>query len=239
MEVKSLKKQLIDLIICFLIVCFTLALVNTLIASSNEEPIEFSIIKQEQNSFSEIKVEVSSLGTFLRTDPEWKEDEPIIQRPTMIDLEAEGINNSKWVSINYSGELAFSTGKYLENEIVLIGLFSTTSEIKSNEQLNRVPGAIDTGRDYKSDDTYFYSLTTDISEDFLIMSPFENIIEIPRNAKFLVLCVADVYYPDNSGSIQVTLTKLEEYQVIFSIENLLIMFEVLFIVLVALYYRKK
>jgi hypothetical protein len=239
-EVESLKGKSSGLIICFLIFCFTFTQINTVITSNTKEMIKYDMIETEQDDFSEIQIEVSSLGTFLRAEPKKDDRDSMVQEPTIIDLESARINGSKWISINYSSESFSNTRKKTsETEIVLIGLFSLTSELKPIEFLRRVPGAIDSGRDYKTDETYFDNLSTDIPEDFIIRSPFENVIEIPRNAKFLFLCIADTYYPDNSGTIQVTLTKLEEYQVIFSIENLFIIFEIVFIVLVLMYYRKK
>ena len=240
-EVKSLKEKSSCLITIFLItLCFPFVLINTVAGSFNERTAILTAPEQKQIDFSKIQIEVSSLGTFLRAEPNMNQGESIVQEPTIIDLEAEKISGSKWISISYSGEFLYSTRKkYSESEILLIGLFSTTSELKPIENLKRSPGAIDSGRDYKTGETYFSNLPTDISEDFIIMHPFENIIKTPRNAKFLFLCIADVYYPDNSGSIQVTIVKLEEYQVIFSIENILIMLEVAFITLVPLYYRRK
>ena len=236
-----MKNILFSSAICLLlIICFTPIFVGKAAASGNKGIVEISSPTPEPVEFSEIQVEVSSLGTFLRADSNTNQGESIVQEPTIIDLKAEKINGSKWISISYSGEFFYSTRKkYSESEILLIGLFSTASELKSIENMKRVPGAIDSGRDYKTGETYFTNLTTDISEDFIITVPFENIIEIPRNAKFLFLCIADVYYPDNSGSILVTIAKLEECQVIFSIENIFIMLEIAFITLVTIIYRRK
>jgi hypothetical protein len=155
-------------------------------------------------------------------------------------LNAENLNGSRWISVKYSGEFFYNKKtKSSGTEIILIGLFSKTSEITSIENVNRVPGAINSGRDYKTAETLFSELPTDISEDFLIMYPLENIIEVPSDANFLFLCIADIYYPDNSGSINITITSLQELEVIFSIENLIIILELGFIFFVLIYYLKK
>ena len=163
-----------------------------------------------------------------------------LEEPTIIDLEKFRLNNSRWILISYSGEFFYSSEqKYSDYEITLIGLFSTSSELKSIDNLNRVPGAIDAGIDYKTGKTLLRDLPTDIPEDFRIRSPFESRIEIPSEAKFLFLCIADVNYPDNSGSIQVTITELENYQLLFSIENLVVIIEVVYIIFLLIYYRKE
>jgi len=209
------KKLLFSLAICFfLIICFTPIFVGYAAASNNKEIVEISSPTPEPVKFSEIHVEVSSLGTFLRVNPY---DGQYVQEPTIIDLEAEGLNASQWISIKYSGEIYyeghFGIGKkQVDGEIPLIGVFSSTSELKSTDDLNRVPGAIKTGPDYQTEKTLFENLPTDISEDFIIRSLFANNIEIPRGAKYLFLCYADIYYPDNIGTIQVTINKLELYQ---------------------------
>lgn len=224
----------------FLIINFVFIFPNRVNSSLEDE---FEIVPEtEQNDFNQIQIEVNSLGTFLRAEPNIEEGESVTQPqiPTIIDLEAVGINYSKWISISYSGEFFYTeTNKYTQLEITLIGLFSKTSEIKPIEHLNRVPEAIDSGINYNSGETRPNNLQTDISEDFIIGSFFNNKIEIPHDAKFLFLCIADIYYPDNSGSIQVTITELESYEVILSIENIIILFELIFIALIIIYIRKE
>jgi len=236
-----MKKQFFSSVIClFVIICFTSNLFYNVITSADQGTVEINSPAQEPDEFSQIQVDVPSLGTFLRADPNTNEGESIVQKPTIIDLEAEKIQGSKWISIRYSGEFFYSKNKkYSNGEITFIGLFSTTSELKSIENLKRVPGAINSGIDHKTDNTYIGNLATDISEDFIIIYSFESIIEIPNSARFLFLCIADIYYPDNSGSIQVTITKLEQYQVIFSIENMLLILEVAFIIFIVIYYKRE
>jgi hypothetical protein len=241
-----MKKQLFFSVIClFLIIGFTPNLIGNIIASGNEGTIEISSPEAKSIKFSKIQVNVSALGTFLRADPNQEEGGSPVQEPTIIDLEAEGLNDIQWVSIKYYGEIYYSLedlsheNKHLNDQNPLIGVFSSTSEIKSIDNLNRVPGAINFGEDYKTGETYFGNLPTDISEDFIIKPILGINIEIPSRAKFLFLCCADVYYPDNAGTIQVTITKLELYQYLFSIENIIIILEVIFIIFVVIFIKKE
>ena len=235
------KKQTTEFLIClFLLIIFSLIWISTVFGRAYETTIEVSSPDFEPVEFSDISVEVSSLGTFLCADHIPEERGYVVQEPTIIDLEETGLNDSKWILISYSGEFFYSSEKkYSDYEITLIGLFSASSELKSIDNLNRVPGAIDAGIDYKTGKTLQGNLPTDIPEDFIIRSPFESRIEIPNRAKFLFLCIADIYYPDNSGSIQVTITELENYQLIFSIENFVVILEVVYIFFLLIYYRKE
>ncbi len=236
-----MKKQLFSSVIyLFLIICFTSLFIGIVIASADEGTVEISSQVLEPVDFSEMQVDVSALGTFLRADPNMEEGGSPVQKPTIIDLDAEGLSDAKWISINYHGEVFLSYGKkHVNDEIRLIGLFSATSELKSIENLNRVPEAINSGEDYKTGETYFGNVPTDISEDFIIKYLIGSNIEIPSGAKFLFLCCADIYYPDNAGTIQVTITKLEYYQFLFSIENVVIILEVIFIMFLVIFIKKR
>lgn len=198
--------------------------------------------------FSELQVDVSALGTFLRADPIMEEGGSPVEPPTVIDLEATGLIDEEWILISYSGKIfhAIDWGDGDPKEdgyINLIGIFSTTSELESIDKLNRVPGAIDSNKDFVTDETYFGELQTDIPEDFLSGDETGTRIEIPDGAKFLFLCNPDVYYPDNFGTFQVTIKKIETEQsdsgfpieIVISIILAIIALIVLFLV----YKRKK
>ena len=179
--------------------------------------------------FSELKVDVSALGTFLRADPIMEEGGSPVEEPTIIDLEAQGLIGEEWILISYSGEIfhAIDWGDGDPKEdgyINLIGVFSTTSELESIDNLNRVPGAIASNVGFETDETYFTEMSTDIPEDFLSGHHTGTKIEIPNGAKFLFLCNPDVYYPDNFGTFQVTIKKLETGQSdsVFPIEIVII-----------------
>jgi hypothetical protein len=223
-----MKKQSFSSVICFfLIICFTPIFMGNVVASVDEGMAKISSPALEPVELSEIQIEVSSLGTFLRVYPYMEESVSLIQELTIIDLEAEGLSDSKWVSINYSGEIYYEGGwgvgkKQVDGEIPLIGMSGSTLEFKSVDNLNRVPGAINSGADYKTAETYLGNFPTDISEDFIIRSLFGNRIEIPNGTKFLFLSYAGINYPDNAGTIQVTSTKIELYQPLMPIVGAII-----------------
>ncbi|MFC1487958.1 hypothetical protein ACFLRN_09780 [Thermoproteota archaeon] len=198
--------------------------------------------------FLELQVDVSALGTFLRADPIMEEGGSPVEPPTIIDLEATGILGEKWIFITYSGKIfhAIDWGDGDPKEdgyINLIGIFSTTTELESIDKLNRVPGAIASNTGFETDETYFTEMQTDIPEDFLSGDHTGTTIEIPDGAKFLFLCNPDVYYPDNGGTFQVTIKKLEANQSTFPIETIIIIIvaiaAILFIVFLFLRKRKK
>ena len=233
-----MEKKVHLLIICLFLVIYGITIfISNINAVADKEIFETSSPTIE---FSEIQVNVSALGTFLRADPNTEEHGSSVQEPTIIDLEAKGLNDLKWISIKYSGEIGYAINKnYTDSEITLIGLFSSTSELKSIDHLNRVPGAINSGEDYKTRETYIGKNPTDISEDFRIKPLIGTNIEIPNGSKFLFLCLADIYYPDNSGTFEVTITKLELHQFLFSIENIIIILEVVFIIILVTLIKKR
>ena len=197
--------------------------------------------------FSELTVDISALGTFLRADPIMEEGGSAIEEPTIIDLEATGLIGEEWILISYSGKIfhAIDWGDGDPKEdgyINLIGLFSTTAELESIDNLNRVPGAIASNNDWETDETYFSELPTDIPEDFLIGHHTGTTIEIPNGAKFLFLCNPDVYYPDNFGTFQVSIKKLETGQSdsAFPIEIvIIIILAIVAIILLFIVYKRK
>jgi hypothetical protein len=241
-----MKKLLFSSIIClFLTSCFLSLFTGIATAFADEGTVESSRPVLDSVDSPEMQVDVSALGTFLRADPNMGAGESPVQNPTIIDLDAEGFDDAKWISISYRGEISIAVGdrgygeRLVDGEIRFIGLFSATTELKSIDNLNRVPGAIDSGEDYYTDETYFGKVPTDISEDFIVKYFVGSNVEIPSGAKFLFLCCADIYYPDNAGTIQVTITKLELYQFLFSTENIVIILEVIFIASLVIFLKKQ
>ena len=212
-----------------------------------ETIIEVSSPEPAGTEFSELTVDVSALGTFLRADPIMEEGGAPVEEPTIIDLEATGMLREKWIFITYSGKIfhAIDWGDGDPKEdgyINLIGLFSTTADLESIDNLNRVPGAIVSNQGFETDETYFGELQTDIPDDFLIGHHTGTTIEIPNGAKFLFLCNPDVYYPDNFGTFQVTIKKLETEQSDsgFPIELvIIIILAIIAIIILFLVYKRK
>lgn len=164
-----------------------------------------------------VTVSLSPRGTYLLADP--FDYGPIggsdIEDPAIVDLEVNGIIAGMTVKVSFTGEIC--TGAYWDqeplvyknmSEVTLFGVFSSSSQLLPINEQHRVPGAIDYGVPEDSGLTYFQGLSTDIPEDFEIEPGME--VVVPEGTKYLFLCYEDSYYPDNIGSIQVTLEVLEE-----------------------------
>ena len=162
-----------------------------------------------------IEISLSSRATFLRAEP--FQGSPsggsIVQNPVIVDLSANGFQESDSITISYSGEYHYRAfwddgglhETYSGEEIPLLGLFSSSQELDSIDNLNRVPDAINYGDDVITEPTYFQEYKTDIPEDFKIEPYSGASITIPEGAKYLFLCVYDGFYPDNVGDIQITI----------------------------------
>jgi hypothetical protein len=194
-----LKRQLFSLTICILLI-FSFS-INTI---------------KSADADGTVKIDLKSRGTFLRAEE--FQGSPSggspVEEPTIIDLVAQGYSEGDSITISYSGEYhyrAFWDGAgvlaetYSGDEIPLLGLFSSSKELNSIDDLNRVPGAINYGKDVITENTYFQIQQTDIPEDFRIEPPSGDTITIPEGAKYLFLCVYDGFYPDNVGDIQITI----------------------------------
>jgi hypothetical protein len=153
------------------------------------------------------------------------------EKPAIVDLDAKGFAENDKVQISYT-EAVYDAGAWSDhcnlwvNERV-IALFSATTDLKPIGEMHRVPGAIDFGEDTTTDGTHWNQSKsdladklatkgiildrggeTDIPEDFLI-TPYSGMnLRIPKGAKYLFLCLNDSYYPDNTGSLKVTIQKV-------------------------------
>ena len=164
---------------------------------------------------TDFTVDVSYRGTFLLAES--FEGSPTggsaVENPAIIDLIAEGFKEGDYVTISYSGKLYggayWDSGDLgesnTEENYEISGLFSTSNELGSVDILNRVPGAIDFGEDIDTGETWFQNIPTDIEEDFIIEPYTGKTIQIPPNAKYLFICKADSFYPDNVGTISISI----------------------------------
>ena len=198
-EVLCLKKRLVSLVIC-LFLLIGLFSVNLLIVAADD---------------TDFTVDVPYSGTFLRAEP--FEGAPTggstVEDPAIIDLINKGFKEGDYITISYSGKLYggayWDSGDLgesnTEENYEINGLFSTSNELESVDILNRVPGAIDFGEDIDTGETWFQNIPTDIEEDFIIEPYTGKTIQIPSNAKYLFICKSDSFYPDNVGTISISL----------------------------------
>lgn len=166
-----------------------------------------------------------------------------IENPAIVDLIANGfrpgdniIISHKSViyhcgALNPSNPANTPCGERKNDDIYwggLLGLFSSTSDLKPIEDLHRVPGAIASNRpefdtpptkwdgpfqeisDYllsKNVNWYTGPMETDIPEDFQIRPHTGINVRIPQNAKYLFLSCIDDLYRANLGEIKVNIEK--------------------------------
>jgi hypothetical protein len=103
----------------------------------------------------------------------------------------------------------------------LIGVFSSTNQLLPVSEANRVPDAIDAGDDIETSQTFFSEENTDIPEDFKITPSTGFSIQVPQNAKYLFVSMADSWYPDNTSSDPIMVTAEKQAAAGFPIEYLL------------------
>jgi len=158
------------------------------------------------------EITYSYRGTFLCADP-FEEGRPEggsdVEAPAIVDLRANGILEETTINITWHGQVCVEAywdnlePVYHEAENGIRGVFSSDSQLRPINELNRVPGAIDYGKDVVTAPTYFDKKSTDIPQDFIIEKDGE--LSVPRGANYLFICFQDTYYPDNVGTIQITI----------------------------------
>ncbi len=80
-----------------------------------------------------------------------------------------------------------------------LGLFSSSSTLLPQTQLNRVPGALASdGVPFVTTSTFFGGLATDIAQDFGFDKLTPAVVTVPAGAVYLFLAKHDRLYEDNS-----------------------------------------
>jgi hypothetical protein len=161
---------------------------------------------QVQASNGSVEIDVSVRGTYLYVDPR---DNSGVESPGIADLQSNGISAGDTILISFEGTVDNYGGSDYHTLDYLIGVFSSTNQLLSVSEAERVPGAINAGDDFETGQTFFSHEDTDIPEDFQITSSNGFSIEVPQNAKYLFISMLDSWYPDNTSpnSIAVTIEK--------------------------------
>jgi hypothetical protein len=126
--------------------------------------------------------------------------------PRVVDLSAARYKPGDALMISYKvAPTGFSyfgcQGPFERTEDVrLLGVFSSSSELLPSSERDRVPGAIDAGEDISVEATWPNNEPVDIPQDFRVTPPSVFIIKIPPSATHLFLGIADSYYIDNCGT---------------------------------------
>ena len=141
------------------------------------------------------RVDIDPKGTYLRTN-----QDPA-NAPTAIDLVGLGIVPGDSIYIRILGEAdldpaSATGGQPGASSFTVAGVFSTSSTLLGADQLDRVPGAIDLGRDVVTAPTAIGGLATDIPEDALIN---RSGFRVPAGATTVFLNVVDQFYSDNDA----------------------------------------
>ena len=149
-----------------------------------------------------VEIELSVKGAYLRTDGN-------TDSPGIVDLESNGFSAGDNILISFEGSINVYGESDYETINGLGGVFSSTNQLLSVSEAQRVPGAIDAGEDFDSGKTHMSQQDTDIPEDFWIEPPAGFSIAVPQNAKYLFVSFIDSYYADNEAPepIRVTIEK--------------------------------
>ncbi len=151
---------------------------------------------------TQLVVAVDATSTFLRAE---SFDKPTL--PRIIPLAASGLNPGDEIKLSYAVN-GFKYGSYCDPGaptvgaagIFLLGVFSNSNQLDAQNVLRRVPGAIGAGLSYARPPA------DDIPEDYRI-EPGSTSVKIPAGATHLFLGIADSFYADNCGQLNVTIER--------------------------------
>jgi len=141
-----------------------------------------------------IDIPVSVTSTFLLTN-----SDNTASDSTPIDLTALGILPGATIDLLRLGDFLYCSDCQPVG-LDMIGVFSSTPTLLASNELNRVPGAIDMGGfgAVNTVPTYFGSIPTNISQDFLISGNNDGVtVVVPAGAQFLFVAVPDSFFGDN------------------------------------------
>jgi hypothetical protein len=164
-----------------------------------------------------VEIEVPVRGTYLYVDPR---DNFGVESPGVADLQNNGISGGDTILISFEGTVDNYGGSDYHTLDYLIGVFSSTNQLLSVSEADRVPGAINAGDDFDTGQTWFSDENTDIPEDFQITPSTGFLILVPQNAKYLFLSMLDSWYPDNTSPSPIAVT-IEKQAGGFPLEYLL------------------
>jgi len=185
-----------------------------------------------------VEITVSVRGVYMYVDPNRSYD---VELPGIADLANNGISAGDTILITFEGSVDNYGGSDYHSIEDLIGVFSSSNELLSVTEVDRVPGAINAGDDYTTSQTHFSQETTDIPEDFLITPSTGFTIQVPQNAKYLFISMLDSWYPDNTSPNQITVTieKQENQTNGFPLEYILAIVIIAAILLIILFFVLK
>jgi len=118
-----------------------------------------------------------------------------------------GLNDLEYIILQQKGD--YNNGPGGDIFTGMTGVFSFTDSLLETALQHRVPGAIETGEDFYTHNTWYGNLATDIPEDFYIDS---IVIQIPDSGNYLFISPHDSWFNDNTdpdGDYGVRIAKTE------------------------------
>ncbi|MBN1357659.1 hypothetical protein JW988_02720, partial [Candidatus Bathyarchaeota archaeon] len=100
---------------------------------------------QVKASNGSIEVDVSVRGAYLYVDPR---DNSGVESPGIADLQSNGISAGDTILISFEGTVDNYGGSDYHELDDLIGVFSSTNQLLSVSEVDRVPDAINAGDDF-------------------------------------------------------------------------------------------
>ena len=141
-------------------------------------------------SYAAMTFKINPKATYLHTN-----NDPGAINAIPIDLNSLDLSAGDTILLEQLGN--FSIGPSADTYKNTIGVFSNSPTLAAASNLHRVPGAIDTGIDVVTGNTYFGNQPTDIPEDFRIVDT-GTLITIPTGALYLFVAASDSLYQDNT-----------------------------------------
>jgi hypothetical protein len=150
-----------------------------------------------QAAATELTAPIEAHQTFLRSDPS-----DTVSSPTIIRLSDYGFGPGRRVRV-------YTVGRYsTPNQTRGYGVFSRDSRLLDRDQVERVPGAIQSDAPaIVTSATWINRLPTDIAQDFRTDDAGIE-LTIPEGAHYLFLGYFDSLYNDNSGALQLVMRAL-------------------------------
>jgi len=144
-------------------------------------------------SAAPILVSIDPRTTFLRTDAG---DSYGVY---FVDFSALGINAGDTLYLQTLGDFCMSSGAgCTEYAVPLIAAFASTNTLGDRANLNRLTAIASAAPGVVTGNTYYETLTTDISQDFAIPVGSPMSVVVPAGALYLAVGVTDSWYTDNS-----------------------------------------
>jgi hypothetical protein len=135
-------------------------------------------------------VSVDARGTYLLTQGDTPND------PTVLDLDAFGIEPGDRLVLQRLGEYQYAQLRDPASvRAGMVAVFSRTDTVRDEDERERVPGAIDAGRDVETRRTFAGNAETDIDQDFAVDS---TTVTVPSGAAFLFVSPDDDKFDDNA-----------------------------------------